>query len=429
MTDNRPHHLSGPDGAAAGAAARLQEVAAPGCGRLRRQMRLAAEFTGFAGEGRGLAAVADEACRVAAAGLRVRRARLLVCAPDAGFLVQAQVGWDVAGMAAMPRHDEAGTAAGDAWRDGLPVVCEIAGAARRVPGLPERERGGGCVAVVVPGEAGVGFGVLECVGARAFSALDVCFVQLLARAVGLVVRDGAQERQAARLEEERAAQGRERARVEADHRACLDELHHRVRNDLQAICSIADREAMGADREAMSADREAMGAAQGGLGRVARRVMALAGLYDHLLGPPASGVAAEAIAFDVYLGTLCARIAAAGELGSRGIALEVRSVPLSVPRGQALQLGVAVNELVANACEHAFPSQGGGRVTVRLASGAAGAVLSVEDDGRGFAGARDGSAGLGFVERLVRQAGASLAREEGAREEGAGTAWRIGLAG
>jgi len=49
-------------------------------------------------------------------------------------------------------------------------------------------------------------------------------------------------------------------------------------------------------------------------------------------------------------------------------------------------------------------------------------VLSVGDDGRGFAGPRPGGAGLGFVERLVRQAGGTLAREDGG-----GTLWRIAL--
>jgi two-component sensor histidine kinase len=60
--------------------------------------------------------------------------------------------------------------------------------------------------------------------------------------------------------------------------------------------------------------------------------------------------------------------------------------------------GIVVNELVTNACKHAFP-EGTGTVRVALRREARAAVIEVADDGRGFTpeGTRKG---LGT--RLVR---------------------------
>jgi two-component sensor histidine kinase len=93
---------------------------------------------------------------------------------------------------------------------------------------------------------------------------------------------------------------------------------------------------------------------------------------------------------------------------------------------RAVGLGVAVNELVANAAEHAFDDGKLGTINIRLtpADSRTGepATLIVADDGRGLGKARDGSSGLDLVRALVRRA-----RGRVELAEGEGTIWRIAL--
>jgi two-component sensor histidine kinase len=397
-------------------------------GSARRQMRLAAQFSRFAAGCHDVQPLLDEACCVAAAGLMSEFAKLLVYRHDErGFVLQAGTGWRD-GLVGHARLDaDTGTAAGFAWHTGQSVVSNdiVAEGRFRVPDILAEHGIGSSINVVVPGPgwdaddggsgggdegdggggAGSAFGVLEVEGPGRgdFTADDVCFLQIVAYSLA-----GAVGRRAARaLREEQGV------RDALAHQESLREMHHRMRNDLQGICSSLDWEA----RRAGAVQRE-------GFGRIIGRVLALAELYDQLLGASM----ADEVEFGAYLRALCGRIAEAGGLASRSIELRVEAQPLAMPRARALQLAVAVNELVSNAAEHAFAGRHG-RISVGLlaADGAGGgsgggAVLSVSDDGCGFAGPRAGGAGLGFVERLVGQAGATLEREDSG-----GTLWRITL--
>ena len=73
-------------------------------------------------------------------------------------------------------------------------------------------------------------------------------------------------------------------------------------------------------------------------------------------------------------------------------------------------LGIVVNEVIANAVEHAFGRAGDGRIAVALGRGEDGRqVITVEDDGTGVPpGAEAGSLGLRFARKLLKQVGASL---------------------
>ena len=269
--------------------------------------------------------------------------------------------------------------------------------------LVEHEIASG-VDVLVPGDGAGALGLLEVGSSRpaAFVADDICFLQLLAGSLAAAHRRLARQ----------ALHDEQTARSSDEHRMSLHEMQHRIRNDLQGICSSIDRE--------VRASENAGGRA--GFDRVSRRVLALAGLYDHLLGGQSGG----AVDMGAYLGSLCPKIAAAGDLPSRGIALGADIQRLRLGIDKAGRLAIAVNELVANAAEHAFPDGRTGKITVRLlARGVDGdgcPVVIVSDDGCGFQGAQPGSAGLGFVDRLVRGAGGVLTRLDGA-----GTEWQIAL--
>ena len=88
-------------------------------------------------------------------------------------------------------------------------------------------------------------------------------------------------------------------------------------------------------------------------------------------------------------------------------------------------LGVVVNELVANAVEHAFGPAGDGSIAVTLGRTEDGSlVVNVEDDGVGVPpGAESSSVGLDLARRLVERMGASLAL----RSAPGRTVWTIRL--
>ncbi len=374
--------------------------------RMRARMRLAARYAVIAGQSEDLPALQQEACQVAADGLQAGFATLLAYqADDHDFLVQAGVGWRPGVVGRSRVQADTGTAAGLAWLTGEPAVCNALAQDTRFRALDLLTEHGvvRSVSVPVPGDGSMTFGVLEVESSRhgEFHTDDICFVQLLA--YSLATARGRLTRQASCGAAEHQS---------SLHEASLHEMQHRFRNDLQGIYSSISREIRGLDDASQRA----------GYNRVSRRVLALAGLYDHLLGLQAD----DGVEMAVYLGSLCHKIAAATDLASRGIVLATDMQPVGMTVERAGRLAVAVNELVANAAEHAFPDGVAGTITVRLfARGPDGTgcpVIVVSDDGCGFKGMRPGSAGLGYVERLVRGAGGVLTRLEGA-----GTEWRIAL--
>jgi two-component sensor histidine kinase len=80
--------------------------------------------------------------------------------------------------------------------------------------------------------------------------------------------------------------------------------------------------------------------------------------------------------------------------------------------GQAVPFGLLLNELVSNACQHAFPEGRAGTVTVRVSRENSYNVLSVADDGAGLPPHVDyhnaGTLGLQLVHMLAQQLGGSV---------------------
>ena len=81
-----------------------------------------------------------------------------------------------------------------------------------------------------------------------------------------------------------------------------------------------------------------------------------------------------------------------------------------------MPLGLALNELVCNSLQHAFPEGQGGRVTVQAQREPGGMVrVSVSDDGIGFpqgmTPTRSPSLGLRLVDALSRQLGGKFSVE------------------
>ena len=89
-----------------------------------------------------------------------------------------------------------------------------------------------------------------------------------------------------------------------------------------------------------------------GIRAIARRIMSLATIYDHLLG---QGFV-RSINFAAYLQSLCASLADFQEKGAFEIALICETKPLALELDLVTALGIIVTETTSNAYLHAFPN-------------------------------------------------------------------------
>ena len=371
--------------------------------RTRIALRLAADYAVIAEGHDDPAVLEQQACRVASQGLQAPFTRLLVYdGASQDFLVAAGIGCQTGIVGARTAAD-IGTAALRAWQTGKSVVGGANGDGRSRTAVSA-----GTtvilsqVGIPVPGEDGHAYAILEVQSPRSgdFTAADVSFLQLLAHSLGNARRRVA-----------RWPAGASDADAMPVQHDAVREFQHRVCNDLQGICFSIEREI----RQLGDGER------RGGFDRVSRQVFAIGELYEQLRQLPSG----RAVQLDTYLDALCRKIAAAAALPLRGIAIRVELQPVRLIVQCASAVAIAVNELIANAAEHAFIDGHGGVVTVRLLArdeATGDLVVIVSDDGCGIAPSRPAGAGLGFVDRLVRSIGGRLTRMGGA-----GTTWRVDL--
>ena len=355
-----------------------------------------------------LSLILDEACRLCAETLQAPFCKILEFrSPKGDLLVRAGFGWrsGIVGRAiALDRKNPAGKAFTDRRTVAEDIACDDR---HEMPALYWQHEIVSTLNAPIQGESEPPFGVLAvaCPEARVFAPAEIAFLEAFAGILAEAVD------RSARMDGVQAAQA-EKAELAEQRGVFLRELQHRVRNDLQLVQSLATIEAR----------RAADPSAKAGFDTIGRRVMSLATLYDHLLG-----VGMERwVDFGEYLASLCAKISLAEGFESRGIKLVTDLQSLALDLDRAVSLGVAVNELVANAAEHAFDDGQNGTITIRLtpADPHTGnrATLIVADDGRGLGKARDGSSGLELVRGLVRRA-----RGRVELVAGEGTIWRIAL--
>jgi two-component sensor histidine kinase len=98
------------------------------------------------------------------------------------------------------------------------------------------------------------------------------------------------------------------------------------------------------------------------------------------------------------------------------LALAVEADAATVATGDAVTLGLIVNELVADSADHVFPD-GRGEVRIELRRGEAGGMrLTVGDNSRWRAEERRGGPGLRLVELLAAHLGAEVAIDASPRQ-------------
>jgi two-component sensor histidine kinase len=186
----------------------------------------------------------------------------------------------------------------------------------------------------------------------------------------------------------------------------LQEIHHRVKNNLQVISSLMNLQLRSIKDPPT---REALQEAQS-------RVKAISLIHEMLY----QSKDYANVPFSEYARKLAANVFDVLGVAPGCVSLELAINEAALAVNKAIPCGLILNELITNALKHGFPN--GRRGTVRVALGKMGEgklQLSVTDDGVGIPAGLDirqtKSLGMHLVHTLAEQLGAEveIAREQG----------------
>ena len=229
----------------------------------------------------------------------------------------------------------------------------------------------------------------------AFIATVACTALLIAAVIA--ERQGARTRLREAYEEleervrertaELAAAVEELGQRNQEKETLLREIHHRVKNNLQVVCSLLNLQAHGQDEPRLIAFAAECRA----------RVRSMALVHEHLY----RAKNLQSVPLALYLGALVSEVThSQPDSGRITCRIDVQDIVL--PVDQAIPCGLMVNELVTNAFKHAFPDNRTGRISVSIAERSADRIeLVVKDDGIGIPEGVDFSRGGGFGLALV----------------------------
>lgn len=184
------------------------------------------------------------------------------------------------------------------------------------------------------------------------------------------------------------------------NRVLFQEIHHRVKNNLQQVMSLIRLQ------QAPPAMKEDL----------TRRISAMSAVHQHIYESDQFGV----LDAEAYLARVLNGLS---ESAPPGVTLDWKLAPLQLSPDQALPLGMIVNEIVSNAFKHAFPDGRPGKVEIALQRPLEGneAVLIATDNGVGMTETPAGGMGLGtrLISGLAQQLGGqvNVSREAGVRIE------------
>ena len=173
----------------------------------------------------------------------------------------------------------------------------------------------------------------------------------------------------------------------------LKEVHHRVKNNLQVISSIAklQGERHGVDprvREMLHHSRD--------------RVRSMALIHESLYQTKQF----SSIDLADYIDGLARNLMLSYSTTGR-VELDLDLEPVRLSIDQAMPCGLILNEVISNALKHAFPDGRQGSIRIRLRSAGDQVTIHVADDGKGlpesFNEAADGGLGLELIQLLTSQ--------------------------
>ena len=174
----------------------------------------------------------------------------------------------------------------------------------------------------------------------------------------------------------------------------LQEIHHRVKNNLQVICSLLDLQSQDIEEPAtLEMFRESQ-----------NRVKSMALVHEKLY----QSKDFASINFAEYIENLISYLFQVYRMNASNITLELDIDEVSLNIDQAIPCGLIISELVSNALKYAFPNSQEGSITINFNSNLNNQItLIIKDNGVGFNTNFDftnlNSLGLKLVNVLIHQ--------------------------
>jgi two-component sensor histidine kinase len=174
--------------------------------------------------------------------------------------------------------------------------------------------------------------------------------------------------------------------------AMIQEVHHRVKNNLQTIAALLRMQARRMhDEEARLAVEEAIA-----------RILSVAVIHEFLSRQDSRAINIKEVSNHIIIQMR------QGVLGpDKHIWLELEGPPIYLPARQATACALVINELLQNALEHGFKERNVGHVRLTLQDEGDTVIVRVRDDGSGlpddFSIENADSLGLQIVQTLVQE--------------------------
>jgi two-component sensor histidine kinase len=185
----------------------------------------------------------------------------------------------------------------------------------------------------------------------------------------------------------------------AEREALLKELHHRVKNNLQVIMSLLE----------MQANNSGHPQTLSSLAEAGSRVGAIASMHELLY----QSDSVSQIDLSRYTRRLAAHLVSFYRKDSVNVSVVGDGITVDLAR--AVPLGLLLNELVSNACKHAFPGHTAGRLDIRLNEADGRIHVQVKDTGAGLptgvSHRTSATLGLQLVHMLAEQLGGDVSFE------------------
>ncbi|KFG67447.1 histidine kinase dimerization/phosphoacceptor domain -containing protein [Microvirga sp. BSC39] len=190
----------------------------------------------------------------------------------------------------------------------------------------------------------------------------------------------------------------------------LQEIHHRVKNNLQVTSSLLQMQARRfSDPGVKSAFQETQD-----------RLRSIGLIHDILYRKDTGGT----INLQDYLGRLIPELSATYGAVARGIIVDLEAEPIVIDLDRGAPLALAITEAISNAFKHAFGPGEGGRILVSARRIDGRIEIIVRDTGKGVSGAPENDSSLGM--KLIRSFAQQLGGQFSLTAEG-GTVFRLDI--
>ena len=178
----------------------------------------------------------------------------------------------------------------------------------------------------------------------------------------------------------------------------LKEVHHRVKNNLQLICSLLRLQGKEtADADALKLFRKSE-----------ERIRSLALVHEKLY----RSESLSTIDFGGYVRDLTAQLVRSAGPNAAPIDVEYSIEEVTFPIDAAITCGLILNELITNSIKHGRAQEGSMKLRVSLVRADSGITISVWDSGKSHVSPevldQSGTLGLNLVKTLTRQLGGAV---------------------